>query len=154
MGNMLVLITLPWYCCCSRGMTCDSLWVRARPSWRQHWFALAAEVLSCFTHSLYAWSFARRTWLCPFCESGILVPPELLGLWNIPNDKLLILLDCHHVFSVHWWEWDRSSYWLRSWILRKMKKMRMAMRTMAMPAPITIPTIWRERNRRWRELQH
>lgn len=33
---------------------------------------------------------------------------------------------------------------LRSWILRKMKKMRMAMSTIAMPAPITIPTIWRE----------
>ena len=44
-----------------------------------------------------------------------------------------------------------SSYLLRSWILRRMKKMRMAMSTMAMPAPITIPTIWRGK-RIWGEL--
>lgn len=39
---------------------------------------------------------------------------------------------------------DDCFYSLRSWILRRMKKMRIAMRTMAMPAPITIPTIWGE----------
>lgn len=39
---------------------------------------------------------------------------------------------------------DKGFYLLRSWILRKMKKMRIAMRTIAIPAPITIPTILRE----------
>ena len=35
----------------------------------------------------------------------------------------------------------RSYNLLRSWILRKMKKMRTAMRTMTIPAPMTIPII-------------
>lgn len=39
---------------------------------------------------------------------------------------------------------DNGFHLLRSWILRKMKKMRIAMRTIAIPAPITIPTILTE----------
>lgn len=128
----------------------------------QHWFAY--WLLKCYhflsaTHSLYAWSFVRRTWLCPSCEIGIWVPPELLGLWNIRNNKLpkkytqvlfFFPLTDHYMFSLDWSNRDLRNYWLRSWILRKMKKMRMAMRTMAMPAPITIPTIWGEKNKRRR----
>lgn len=42
---------------------------------------------------------------------------------------------------------DIGKYWLRSWILRKTKKMKMAMAIIAMPAPITIPTIWERKQK-------
>lgn len=42
---------------------------------------------------------------------------------------------------------DNGLHLLRSWILRKMKKMRIAMRTIAIPAPITIPTIFNRKKK-------
>ena len=104
-------------------------------------------------HTPCAWSFAHRTWLCPSCGSGTLELPGLPSLkmragvnsrlrarrkmrWR---NKLNPLLS--HLLSLYV---DPSYNLLRSWILRKMKKMRTAMRTTTIPAPMTIPIIWRK----------
>lgn len=56
--------------------------------WFAYWLLKYYNSLSA-THSLYAWSFARRTWPCPSCESGIWGPPALQGLSRIRNEKLV-----------------------------------------------------------------
>ena len=156
LGNILVWVLLQW-CNCSITYSLGKVEI-----WHMtHCESEPAHNYSQHTgywvpvneHSLYATSFVRRTWLCPSCGSGTLEPPELLDLWiniNMTNKHVTIFLGLSLYFQSTCWKMHLSSNWLRSWILRRMKKMRMAMRTMAMPAPITIPIIWWEKEERRR----